>query len=94
VLGCPIRSELAASTVLGLDTHQFSNLILEGSSLVPELSNLVQKDPDLAGKSFGEIVDIFWRCAAGIVGTSVDFVGHLLGPGPAKMLGWLDAKAM
>ena len=34
------------------------DLLLEGPSLVPELSNLVQKDSDLAGKSFGEIVDI------------------------------------
>jgi len=33
-------------------------LLLEGSSLVPELSNLIQKDPDLASKCFGEIVDI------------------------------------
>jgi len=33
-------------------------LLLECPSLVPELSNLVQKDPDLASKSFGEIIDI------------------------------------
>ena len=35
-----------------------SGSLLEGPSLVPELSNLVQKDPDLASKSFREIVDI------------------------------------
>jgi hypothetical protein len=34
------------------------NSLLEGSPLVPELSDLVQKDPDLTGKSFREIVDI------------------------------------
>ena len=32
--------------------------LLESPSLVPELSDLVQKDPDLASKSFREIVDI------------------------------------
>ena len=34
------------------------DVLLEGSSLVPELSDLIQKDPDLAGKCLGEIVDI------------------------------------
>ena len=34
------------------------DLLLEGPSLVPELSNLIQKNPDLASKRFGEIVDI------------------------------------
>jgi len=34
------------------------DLLLEGSSLVPELSNLIQKNPDLASKRFGKIVDI------------------------------------
>jgi hypothetical protein len=88
------------------------NSLLEGSPLVPELSDLVQKDPDLTGKSFREIVDIsifdrsvtmsrrslqkdwLWGCTAGIVGTSVNFVRHLLGPGPAKITEWLDEKAM
>ena len=32
--------------------------LLEGSPFVPELSDLVQKDPDLTGKSFREIIDI------------------------------------
>lgn len=32
--------------------------LLEGSPFIPEFSNLVQKDPDLAGKSFREIIDI------------------------------------
>ena len=34
------------------------DLLLEGSSLVSEFSNLIQKNPDLASKCFGEIVDI------------------------------------
>lgn len=32
--------------------------LLESPSLVPELSNLVQKDPDFASKSLREIIDI------------------------------------
>jgi len=85
--------------------------LLECPSLVPELSNLVQKDPNLASKSFGEIIDIstfdgsagrgelepeneLWGCATGIVGTSLDFVGHFLGLGPTEISGWLDGKAM
>jgi len=74
VLGCPIRCILASHTVFGLHTHKFGNLILEGSPLVSELPNLVQKDPDLASESFREIVDIFWRCTTRIVGTSLNFV--------------------
>ena len=39
----------------GLDV--FGSL-LESPSLVPKLSNLVQKDPNFASKSFREIIDI------------------------------------
>ena len=35
-----------------------SGSLLKGPSLVPELPNLVQKDPNLASKSFREIIDI------------------------------------
>lgn len=39
------------------DPHTFGSL-LEGSPFVPELPNLVQKDPDFASKGLREIIDI------------------------------------
>ena len=34
------------------------NSLLKGPPFVSELSNLIQKDPNLAGKSFREFIDI------------------------------------